>query len=46
MLVTDVLARAELGVGGGLVCEDAGIFLLLDEEGDQMVHESSNAVTA
>ena len=46
MLVTDVFARAKLRVGVCLVSEDAGVFLLLDEERDQVVHESSNAVTA
>ena len=46
MLVTDVFARAKLRVGTFFVGEDTSVFLLLDEEGDQMVHESSNAVTA
>ena len=46
MLVTDVLARAKLRVSGRLVGEDARVLLLLDEEGDQMVHEGSDAVTA
>ena len=45
MLVADVLTGAEPGVGV-LVGENACVLLLLDQEGDQMVHERADAVAS